>query len=404
MGNRTQNSENCGVCGPNLFFVSIGASEAVEIYGQRCLNNEPLPDGTFGFLSSETKRNGSYTYQSSLINPGVFYDRSANSNAKGAAESNYYVIPMVDQYGRVLIEGLYTSRYTANSSHNGKLNITGPDTGLGEYYKETYREKSKTNITCATVRCRNDVCLPPPCGYVSCQEDCETEWETTYSSHLSGGADGDKNKGCGAWFPGAGEEECSSSCQTSTCFLSENVENSVSYPGFISTESISTNALSTTRLGSASTRASCKAMSVAAVNTRIAIQEFNREQDPCGTRCDSGNDQDDCWIGGFAFYVGNNANSTIYSRAKVKVAATKEAMEPYSNIAGKVYFYENSVPNCCGEGSPIIETSFSLGRSANFKRYTQCATNVYNFDSDEMQAYAGSTIVGCIKVTQVSFT
>jgi hypothetical protein len=139
-----------------------------------------------------------------------------------------------------------------------------------------------------------------------------------------------------------------------------------------------------------------KEYSRSSVNTRMRIYETNRAQNVCGANCGEG--KDDCWDGANGFEVIDNTNSSYYSRIKLKIAADKEAMKDYSSVQGTCYFYQNTVPACCGNGSPIFETNFAIGKTPNFKNNTLCATELYSLDNDYSQAYKGSTIVWCAKI------
>ena len=409
-------SQNCENCGPSLSLFSIGAAEAVSPSAFGCLNGDPLPEGTLGYQSYSSTFAGSSTYSSDFNCFGHYgegpgapgFDAGSslkiNSYSNGNASSTYSINGMVNQYGTYFEKS--NGQYSINSSSNSTTNSYWFYQTPVECspYNDSYSDRQSLN--CKLVECNfNDVCggEPDPCGYYVCEESCK--WNYKIQGCLPGPPDGQQNisdegTSCGD-HAGPGCDPLVGGCSSVSCSIYnvENVEGGGCEDGGPAIISINSSDAKV-NLSSQVTVEKAKGYSKSCVNTRIGILQSNRPQGPCGSNCGEGADA--CWSPGFSFLPLENTNNSYYSRAKVKIAASKEQMKDYSSVQGKVYFYQDSLPGCCGGGNPIITTDFSLSSSANFKNGTMCATDVYNFENDSMQAYAGSSIVGCAKITRLS--
>jgi len=400
MGSCNQNCENCA---PGVSLFSISTSANVVPGGFGCLNGDSLPEGTLGYRNYNSRMAGSYTFSRARDNyaPVLEYRSSLNERANENGNSNYtYTIRgSVDGYGRYIETASAMSTFNAaGSTNNSYLYFPG---------LATYSDSSniKTNINCKLVECDFSSCEVAPCNYFVCEENCSNSF--SMSSNFTPGSndfpsprsESIQGNSCGG-FPSCNPSE--GSCTRTTCSSStiEDLYCPPYYDGNPPCGASMVSADGAIEISSHVTISTAKGYSRSSVNTRMSILQNNSNQDPCGTNCGSGRDA--CWGAGFSFVPVDNTNNSYYSRAKVKVAASKEAMKPYSSVGGTVYFYENSTPGCCGEGNPIFTSNFSLGSSANFKNGTMVAQDVYSFENDSMQAYVGSTIVGCAKVTSVN--
>jgi len=401
MGSCNQNCENCAP-GVSLFSIGTSANVVPGVFG--CLNGDPLPEGTLGYRNYNSTRGGNSNSSENLncfydIGGGTFALALFNSSYNNGGSSSYtYIIRgSVDGYGRYIETASAMSKLNASAS--AKMNSSfwygapNPCSNSDSNYNNT------TDINCKLVECDFSSCEVAPCNYFVCEENCTTNTNENGCIEGERFSNATSDNSCGG-FPSCNPSE--GSCTRTTCSTSENYvwQN----PNPEQPECFSANSLTATNgtdnVSVPVTISTAKGYSRSSVNTKMSLLAINGRQDPCGTNCGFG--EDACWGGGFSFVPVDNTNNSYYSRAKVKVAATKEDMKPYSSVGGTVYFYENSTPGCCGEGNPIFTSNFSLGSSANFKNGTMVAQDVYSFENDSMQDYVGSTIVACVKINGVN--
>jgi len=402
-------SQNCENCGPSLSLFSIGAAAAVSPTAFGCLNGDPLPEGTLGYQSYSSSDAGSSSSSSNLncfwhIGGDTYASAIYNSNyySNGNARSNYSINSTVDGYGRYLED--ITASSTVNAAENYKSNSFAYYGAPGPCSATNANSNGKTNINCTFVTCDFSQCEVQPCGYYECQEDCDYSSTDTMcragcGDNCSPTTENYSSDGCG------GVGECGplvGSCTRVNCSSStfSQYEPTSEYDCYTANSMNSSD--SSRRVSKQITLSKAKGFSKQSVNTRISILQNNTAQNPCGSNC--GNGKDACWGGYGGFEPIDNTNNSYYSRVKIKIAASREQMKDYSSVEGKVYFYQDSLPGCCGGGNPIITTNFSLSSSANFQNGTMCATDVYNFENDSMQAYVGSNIIACAKIDRLTLS
>jgi hypothetical protein len=407
-------TKNCENCGPALSIYGIGASAQFSAGAYGCVGEGSLPEGTLGYSNYSSQCSSSSGSSANLdatadIAEGTkwIFKNNSQSEGNGNFSENSTINRKVDKYGSYIENTIYKSTFDANSSSSFDGLTDYACSFPGGTSKSSSMQQGK--IKCFTVPCPEPpTCKPPstPCGYIKCEPSCSSSYNsTTTFKTCAGGGDSFSQSGTGEDCGGVGSCNTQGGCTQVQC----NEQTQSSYDDSYSSETVNAVDIGSSQssvnckksVSGVVTRQMMKGYSMSSVNTRMGIYETNRAQNVCGTKC--GEDNDACWGGANGFEVIDNTNSSYYSRIKLKIAADKEAMKDYSSVEGKSYFYENTVPSCCGDGSPIFESTFTIGKTPNFKNNTLCATAFYNLDNDQSQAYKGSTIVWCAKITKVNF-
>lgn len=405
---------NCEPCAPSVQLFVITVSSEIYLRGAGCLNNDPLPQGAYGYLNYTSSRSsmGSEQGGGNVYDCADYGSKNESSSGNSSAEITLstQTNAFVDKFGDFRAITYGTSSVSANGSYNSNMTRTfQPDIDKGGCSTQTkkYTANGVHRSSCQLVPCL-DPCDTNPCGYWDCQQSCSSS--NSLFEVCPDYSGGDSSTACGPVSAGCIPDQ--SSCTSASCSYSDS-ENNSTEPwdnGCINgplNSSYSISQKTNINITNLSTLEKCKGYSTQSVNTKMSIYEANKEQNCYGHKCGDG-DKDNCWVGWWgSFPVVDTTTRPYYSRAKIKVAIHKDLMKNYKSIGGTVYFYENTLPGCSESDSPggtlVAEVGFTLGDSPNFRKKQFIAQDVYILDNDSLQDYAGSTIVGYAKVDKVTF-
>ncbi len=453
-------------CIPELTFIAIGQYAEVGAIGFGCVNGDELPNGTLGYLSQSISQKGKGLAKSTTSAGSSFEgcdgESSVGSNStnqgEGALDSLYLITPKVDKYGRLIFD--ITAQSHINTSYSSSSNINLEHI---QYLSEPGFPKittsassggqggSKSTQTCTYIPCDYSQCeFDNDCGYFSCSSDCKTsdssnsspgilldgygsclnadgacsvifrdEYGDPYPNQCESSSGSNDSTDCNFLIPCSDLVEVDSTCTSITyeCNTDSNSQEN-SCISACGTNGPATTTSSSFSKGSKKinvtspfTISKAKELSIQIVEALLALDESNKPRNPCGQICDVNDGKDGCWIGGAGTLTipVSNTNSSYYSSFKLKIGMYKKDMDERKilSVKGKVYFYENDLPEDCDGETAIFNASFSFSNSKNMEINSEkdefCSGFVIQKNNDQLQDYVGSNIVACYKIDKVTY-
>lgn len=455
-------------CVPELSLIAIGRYAQVGSYGFGCANEGELPNGTLGYLTQSIEQKGQSNANSTTSKGSVFegcagkssVNSNSTNNGNGSLNSIYTLKPKIDQYGRLIIDT--TAQYSIDASylsssqntfvHSQTLSTPGFPT-ITTTASSKSESSSNSKQTCTFIPCDYSQCEIGDCGYFVCEDDCKYSDSSSSNPSITLNGEGSclySDGSCsvisrdeaGQAYPNQCESDNSSNNSTncnfsipcpdlesvsSTCTSivyeceAETTSGSQGCLDTCNTTGPSTTTSSSTSLGSrtltvsqAFTISQAKSLSVQQVETLLGLDEANSPKSPCGEICETNDGKDGCWIGasGTITTPVSNTNSSYYSAFKLKIGMYKKDMDDQKilSVKGQVYFYENSLPECCcgtGDTEVIFSASFNINNSKNMEinagKDEFCSADVIKKNNDELQDYVDSNIVACYVIDKVTY-
>jgi hypothetical protein len=455
-------------CVPELALIAIGRYAQIGSYGFGCANGGGLPNGTLGYLTQKIdqrgKSNANSTTSKGSALEGCNGKSSVNSNSQnqgvGALESIYSLNPKIDGYGRLIIDitaqssidTSYSSSSQTTFSHVQQLSSPGFPT-IDTTASSKSESISSSKQTCTFIPCDYSQCQISDCGYFVCEDDCTYSDSSSSNPSITFNGQGSclySDGSCSAIsYDEAGQpypnqcEASNSSNDSTNCNFSipcpelteaSSTCTSITYECLAETSSGSQSCLSacgttgpaantsssvsisskTLTVSQAFTISDAKKLSVQQVETLLALDEANSPKSPCGEICETNDGKDGCWIGasGTITTPVSNTGSSYYSAFKLKIGMYKKDMDDQKilRVKGTVYFYENSLPECCcgtGNTQVIFSASFNINNSKNMEinggKDEFCSADVIKKNNDELQDYVDSNIVACYVIDKVTY-